>query len=200
MTGTHAAQRKTVRDFKYPNDAESAAQAKYYREAREFIRTFHKLDHPAGWLTQRAQALLAQAQPQTGQRRTRLRNNARTIKDYDLNFSKKTWTVGQSTKLTREYGEVSIKITPDLTVIENGQQKLIKFDHSAAEPDKRQVDIICQVIYEAALASAPQLPANAVLYLDIARGVTHRGARTKTRMTREIEAACATISSIWKSI
>ncbi len=200
MTGTNAAQRKTVHEFKYPNEEESAAQQKYYREAKRFIKAHHEHKHQTGWLSQHAQTLFAKAQQETGPRRVRLNNNARSLKDYEQHFSKQQLTVLNDVTLTLQIHGVKIKVTPDLHVTEKGQEKIIKLDFTAAAPDKIQSRIIAQVMYEAANANGSNIPGNAVLYLDLARGNTHRGARAGSRMNNEIEAACATITAIWNTI
>lgn len=90
MTGTHAAQRKTIHEFKYPNEDESAAQQKYYREARKYIKAYHEQQRTKGWLTQRAMALQALARSEHGSRRIRLQNNVRALRAYDENFAGST--------------------------------------------------------------------------------------------------------------
>ncbi len=60
--------------------------------------------------------------------------------------------------------------------------------------------MISQGMFEAARAKGLNLGSKEVLYLDVARGKEHRGARLGARLANEIAASCANISSIWNSI
>ena len=77
---------------------------------------------------------------------------------------------------------------------------LVYFDSGAYTPDGKHSKIISQVMYEAALANNLDLPSNGILYQDVPRGMTHKGARAGARTNKEHAAACQTISDIWKTI
>ena len=72
-----------VRDFKYPNLDESAAQQKYYKEARAIITGYHKGYRTPAWLLQKVADLQVLAQQQSRARsRLRLNNNAPAVRFY----------------------------------------------------------------------------------------------------------------------
>lgn len=83
---------------------------------------------------------------------------------------------------------------------ESGNEQLIKLEFSKKAPDGKHSKIISQVMYEAALANNLDLPSNGILYQDVPRGITHRGARAGARTNKELAAACQTISDIWQTI
>lgn len=131
MTASPASQRKIVRDFKYP-DPEGVAQAAYYRDARDRIAAYHQNNHPADWLSSRADALTTRAASSTGRSATRLRNNARALRQYEAGWGDNRLEVLADLKLELTYGGVRISVVPDLHVMERGIKKIIKFKTSHA--------------------------------------------------------------------
>jgi hypothetical protein len=201
MTASPAQQRKVVRDFKYPKLDESAAQQKYYREARMIITAYHKAGHPAEWLLQKVAQLQRLAQQRHNPRiRTRLNHNARAVRLYHQYFRKNEFEVVQRKSLQFDSGNVRVRTTPDLCVIENGAEKIIKFEFSAAEPSGDVIKIISQVMYESVNRGGATLPAASIMYYDVPRGAAHKGARVQTRTLANILAACETIENIWEAI
>ena len=201
MTASLAQQRKVVRDFKYPKLDESAAQQKYYKEARVIITAYHKAGRLPEWLLQKAAQLQAMAQEQRSSRsRTRLNHNARAVRAYHQHFRRKQFEILQGESLYFDSGNVRVKVTPDLRVIESGVQKIIKLEFSSDEPSDHLVKIVSQVMYESANRNGTPFPSSSILYYDVPRGAAHKGARARTRMLGNIEAACATIENIWEAI
>jgi len=201
MTASPAQQRKIVRDFKYPKLDESAAQQKYYREVRTIITAYHKADRQPGWLLQKAALLETLAtQERKSRGRIRLNHNARAVRSYHEHFRKRKFEVLDRNSLHFDSGNVRTKVTPDLHVIENDAEKIIKLEFATTEPSVDVVRIISQVMYEAANCNGAALPSGSVLYCDVPRGAAHKGARARTRMLGNIRAACETIENIWEAI
>ncbi len=200
MNASAAGQRKALHDYKFPAE-EGQAQAKYYRDARNAISKYHEQKHPESWLLQKAADLLldAQAAPKP-QIATRLRNNARAIKSYAAYFPPGLYEVLSDVKLALNFGNVLVTVNPDLRVRERGKEKLLKLDFATDEPDATLITIISQAMLEAALADGMELSSSQVLYVDVPRGVRHKGARLGARMRTNIEAACQNIAAIWNTI
>lgn len=200
MTASAAGQRKVLHDYKYPAD-EGQAQAKYYRDARNAIARYHKHKHPKSWLVQEATDLLAASKaapkPQIG---TRLKNNARALKCYATHFPSALYDVLPDVNLALTFGGVQITVNPDLHVQEKGKEKLLKLEFAADEPDATVVKIISQAMLEAALDDGMGLTSGQVLYVDVPRGISHKGARLGAMMRRNIEASCQNIAAIWNDL
>lgn len=199
MAGNSAQQRKVLRDFKYP-DPEGFAQTIYYREARDFITAYHQNRQPIQWLFDRASQLDAIADQSSGQTTTRYKNNARAIRGYARYFGNRKFEVLPDVSLAVTYAGVMVTVFPDLHVRENRAEKIIKFEFSKDAPDDKMVKVIAQAMYEAQSNDGMRLKSSSVLYIDVRRGVTHKGARAGSRMRHEMEAACKNISTLWNGI
>ena len=200
MTTTAAGQRKILRDFKYP-DEEGQAQAAYYRDARNAIAKFHDQKLPSSWLGNQADSLLANAstapKPQIS---ARLKNNARGLRSYACCFAATTYDILSDVNLGLCIGEVLVTVNPDLHVLEKGKEKLLKLEFSSQKPHSDLIKIVSQAMFEAALADGMRLPSAQVLYIDVPRGIRHKGARFGALTRKNIEAACQNIWAIWNSI
>src|SRR5262245_23614873 len=120
MTSGAAAQRKVLRDYKYP-DQEGAAQARYYRDARKHIVSLHHNGHDAAWLLHKADQLDVLAGRHGGQSAVRLTNNARALRHYARNFADREYQILSDIDLALYSGPVRITAVPDLHVYEGGQ-------------------------------------------------------------------------------
>lgn len=199
MTSGAAAQRKVLRDYKFP-DPEGTAQAKYYRDARKHIVALHQNGHDDAWLLQKADQLDALAGRHGGRSAVRLTNNARGLRNYARAFTSNPYEILPDLSLYLDFGPVRVTVAPELHVRERGQEKIIKLDFATNAPDNQLIKIITQAMYEAAAQNGLGLQAASVLYMDVPRHKVHRGARMGARLTRDIEAACETISAVWDTL
>lgn len=199
MTASPARQRKILRDFKCPEE-EGYAQALYYREARDLIYARCEHDHPTSWLLQQAGQLRNLAAATGGQSGIRLTHNARGVEQYAQHFAGRRLEVLEDIDVSMMVAGVRVKINPDLHVREGDKEKIVKLEFSVREPEGQVVRIICQTMFEGAWKNGYRLPASSVLYLDVPRGRSHKGARAGGRMKAEIEAACQNIVSMWERI
>jgi hypothetical protein len=200
MTASAAGQRKVLRDYKYP-DTEGQAQAAYYRDARNSIAKFHDQKLAATWLEDQAAALLAgsksAAKPQIA---SRLKNNARALKCYAEHFGTTVYEVLPDVSLGLEFGGVLVTVNPDLHVTEKGKEKLLKLEFSAEEPEPDVIKVVSQAMFEAALRDGMKLASPQILYVDVPRGMRHKGARLGALTKKNIEAACSNIAAIWAAL
>ncbi len=200
MTASHTRQRTVLRQFKFPQEDEAQAKIVYYREARDRVAVLHRSGRDGAWLTLQAAQLETLAAMSTGQTKTRLRHNARGLRDYARNFASRSFEILDDLRLSLQFGDVVVSVVPDLHVREKGKEKLIKLEFSAAEPLPAAVQVISQAMFEAAEQANLGLPSASVLYLDVPRGVAHKGARLGSRMRRDIESVCLSISAIWDTL
>jgi hypothetical protein len=199
MTASPSTQRRVLRDYKYPKP-EGEAQASYYRDARWDIRRNHERNNPEGFLAVRAQAFALQMQSRTGSSALRLRHNSRAVREYDQLWGSKSLEVLPDISLPLTYGGVIININPDLHVRDAGIEKIIKLEFNSGRLNDAVIRIMSQAMFEGASVAGLGLSSSSILLLDVPRQVVHRGARMRSKTSRDIEAACQTIADIWPSI
>jgi len=200
MTASPHMQRQTLHEFKYPNQAAAAAMRHYYVPAVEAITLHHAKDKGADWLRQRAAVIDAEAaaETQTGRAR-KLSSNAKALRHYAKNFADREFEILKQPMWRLQYSDVIITVRPDLHVVEKGTEKVIRLGFHSKAPDPRAVKIETQCLFEVA-APALGLSSAQVLHFDVPRGSVTKGARLGARLTKDIDAACATISTLWDSI
>lgn len=195
-----AGQRTVLRDFKFPRGAEARAQTVYYAEARRGIREYHMSDNNPAGLVKSVDDLRKKAERVTGKAKTRFEHNIRAMQSYLQYFSANRFEVLVPPKLEYSYHSVVVGATPDLFVRDGTNKKLIKLDLGVEPADEEMIKVILQVIFEAAQNTGMNLLPNNVIYLDISRGLQHVGARSRTKLTRDIQAACENIEAMWDGI
>jgi len=200
MTANDKKRRKILYDYKHPDDPESKAKILYYQEARDLIHSYHKQASYLGWLEEQSQHLTRRANLADGKTQTRLRNNARALRQYEANFGSRNFEVLHPKTFKLEFSDVSISTWPDLYVIERGRERLIKLEFSNKEPQQRVIKIITQCMFEASSAASPYVKSADVMFFDVPRGKDYKGARIGARLLGDIKAACETISDIWEKI
>jgi hypothetical protein len=199
MTASAAGQRKVLRDYKFPNE-EGTAQAAYYREARDLVAEYHRRGHSPDWLRDKATVLQTTAVQLGGRVATRLRHNARSLVEYATHFTSQQYVILPERKFYVTFGDVRVSILPDLHVREKNRERFVKLEFSKDAPDDPTIKIVSQVMFEAAISAKITTTSSDILYVDVARGAAHKGARAGSRMRTEIEAACANITAMWDSI
>jgi hypothetical protein len=132
---------------------------------------------------------------------TRLKNNARGLRQYADNFGTHRFTILGDLRLELVFGNVRVTVVPDLHVREGAKEKIIKVDFAQAQLDEEMVRIIVQSMFEAfRSAYNGRITPSSVLYLDAARVDEYRGARVGSRLLTEIKAACKNIEALWDTI
>jgi len=199
MTANSSQQRKVLRDFKYP-DPEGHAQARYYREAKNYIVAYHKGNHDRIWLFTKSVMLKTKASQSRENVGIRYAHNARAVRQYLRHFGMKKYTILQNLSFTYQYCGVVIKVVPDLHVREKSREKIIKLDFTTRKPVDKAVKIITQMMFETQSSGALELSGSSILYLDVPRGTIYKGSRIGSRIRREIEDACKNIAALWIGI
>ena len=199
MVANSAQQRTILRNYKYP-DPEGNAQASYYREARNFIRTFHKDNHDQAWLINRSHNLDLKAANSKGWVKTRLKNNSRAVLQYARHFASRQFQILPNISLHLVFPDVRVTVIPDMHVKERGKEKIIKLEFTKDPQDDKMLKVMAQALFDAQSKAGMGLTSASVLVLDVPRGQEHKGARVGARLASEMEAACKNIAAIWEGI
>jgi hypothetical protein len=199
MLGGPATQRKTLRDFKFPNP-EGSAQATYYSPARNAIKRYHGEGNDPSILVHEVDRLRISAGGSTDAQRGRLENNIRALQSYLKNFGQERFQVLPTPRLRFSFRTVVVSATADLHVEDGSTRKLIKLDLSKKAPDPKMVRAILQIMFQAALEGGLGVEPRNVVYLDVDRAAQYKGARVRTRLQAEIEAACRNVEALWPGI
>jgi hypothetical protein len=200
MGSDAAKQRKILREFKYPDTDEAQAKIVYYRDARDRIAGYHRLGHDRAWLIEQADAIDSLAGMSTGMTRTRLRHNARALREYERNFGGRNFEGLSDARYSLVFGDVRVSAVPDLRVRERDAEKIIKLEFSVSTPTPNTIRVISQGLFEASVQAGASYSSSCVLYLDVPRGGTYQGARVNSRTRSNIVAACQNIEAIWPSL
>jgi hypothetical protein len=199
MTSDDSQRRRVLKDYKFP-DPEGSAQAYYYREARDFIETFHKRNHEPGWLSEMAGRLRVLGAAASGRTSARLRHNARALDQYQEHFSDRKFSVETDFRKKLLVNGVSISVIPDLHVKERKAEKLIKLEFVKDEMHPDIPKIICQLMLWAASELGLQIRSSGVCVYDVPRGGVHKEARIGSRIQKRVEDSCQNLVAIWDTI
>lgn len=189
-----------LHDYKYPSSNNAHAKIIYYQKARNKIVEYHKLDRDESWLENEAMSIDSLVMLSTGPSKTRLKNNARGLRQYSKYFADKKFIILDDFNRKFIIDDVSISVRPDLHILENGIEKLIKFEFTEIKPKNSFIKIINQCMYEAANTAGLMLPASSILLFDIPRGETYHLAKEGKKPYAEIKDTCQTISTLWDTI
>lgn len=199
MLASPSEQRRILRDYKFPKP-EGAAKGAYYADAINAIRDFHASGNDEQVLADAMERLRA-SETTSGKAATvsRLRQNRIALAAYLRNFSNWQLAILQTPPLALTQGVVRIKARADLCVM-NGTRKLVKIDCGKPTPEGKLIKVVLQVMFQAASANAQQVRPQDIVYVDVRRASRYKGARVRSRINRDIEAACANIEALWPSI
>jgi len=192
--------REMLKAFKYPN-AVQRAKAKYYQRAMTTIRQYHGGGYTVDWLRSKAASIRAEAGTEiNSSRQLLLQKNAKAIDSYATHFGTRQFQSLPNVKAVSQIGEVEIRAWPELHVRERGKELFIKLEFAAQQPNERWEKVLGQALYELlARTEARRRPSNVRIF-DVPRGRDLKLARVRSRVTRDIEEACRTITDTWARI
>jgi len=201
MVGNSTNQRKVLKEYKYPKK-HGLYPKKYYSDATNVIRKYHKRGHNLAWLIAQATILDTKASLASGKlKKQTLTSNAKAIRAYAKNFSKRVFTILPDVRLSQTIGSINIVAEPTMHVIEGKKEKLIRLEFSRPPRDSdRYFKILCQWTYDNAIISGFTIRPKDVVCLHVSSGTTHYAIRKRSRITTEIINACTNISGLWPGI
>jgi hypothetical protein len=202
MNATSSRQRRLLRDYKFPftSDGRKKPQIVRYSEARATIQKYHQSDNDVTVLLDAVEALKKKAADNPDKDQSRFEDNIRAINAYMKHFQNNEFTVLDNPRPKYVHGDVHVSTTPDLYVEERGAKKLIKLDFNATAPKESVVNIILKVMHEAGMSEDLEVKPSDVIYLDVSRQRQFTGKKLNTKLKRDIDAACDTISDIWPRV
>jgi hypothetical protein len=202
MTASESSKRKLLMEHKYPDTADVKRMQRFYQEAKLKIAAYHRNRHTADWLVSQA-VMYEQRVPveiRENERR-RLQGTADVLHAYAANFANRQFGMRDPVALTLCFRGVTITVRPDLHVVERKREKFIVLGCQKPALAGDAGNVIAQGVLQAIQTANPQAAytSSSAAYLDIRRGTEFRG-RIRSRVARDIEAACATIADVWPHI
>ncbi len=199
VSGTEAARARILKGYKYP-DEEAMAMAKYYWPAKSTIAEFHHKNHKQEWLLDKAVELEKSAMTPNKSLRTKLLNNARSIKSYAEYFGRLNYEVLGNVKLPFMLGGVTINATPDMHVSDGESEKYIKFNFSK---NKLKYDYIKTMVACMSYGLHVNFQINnhdAVAFIDVPNGKIYQGLKITSTLVKEMKAQCEELETEWNSM
>lgn len=193
-----AAQRKILRDYKFP-DPEGAAQARYYRDTLRVIGEYHRDAHDAAWLQARADALDLLAQNADGAVRSRLQSNAAAVRGYQKLVPPRHYEQLAAARLGLTGHGVRVRVSPELHVLDGNREMLIVVlpgDKVTDDEARFHAQIVCEAADQAGLG----IPPRNVVALALRSGQQFAATPHRTRIRRELDAALQNVAALWPSI
>lgn len=199
MLASPSGQRRILRDYKFPTP-EGRAKGAYYADAVNGIRQFLLSGNDGRVILGAADRLRDQERTATKPSTiTRLKQNRAALTAYLRNFPDWRIAILQTSGLVLTHGDVRISARPDICVMD-GTTKFVKLDCGKPTPEQKLINVVVQVMYQAAVANGQQVRPQDVIYVDVRRATRSKGARARSRIDRDVEAACANIEALWPSI
>jgi hypothetical protein len=196
----HAAQRRVLQDFKYPDSDEPHAMRLYYVDARDRIEAYHKNPHSPSWLDEKVADLDALASLNSGRPAARLRDNAKALRAYRGAFASRQFEVLKPIRLPLDFGSVRIRVIPDLHVREKKLERVVRLEFAKKGLPPGIQKVMGQCLFEAAVRNGIAVTSASALIFDVFAGKEVRGARAGSRALHDIEAACQAIEALWDGI
>lgn len=198
MTSRESRKRTILKNSKFPRDARVIIIQ--YREAINAIRDFRESGNDPATLVKTIDHLRKKAIGATPQTQARINNNIRAIERYLEHFGPQQCDVLQTPRMKYVHAGVTVSVVPDLLISENGQKLLIKLDFTQAGATDEQIEIMLQLMYEAALGGDLGIAPKNVMYINARAAEPHRCSKIRKNLKREIDAACENIAAIWEGI
>ncbi len=178
-------------------ESEGGVDDTTYSQRALAIEQYHSSGNDATVAVASVDELHTKAARLSGRKQDRVKNNIRAFESYLRDFEKKKLTILPSPDLKFTHGQVVVSAFPDLYVRDGQRHKIYKMDFSKGDPNPRAIRIVLQVTYVAACERKLPVTTKDVIYIDVSRGRSYTGAKVRTRLMRDVEAACQTIEDVW---
>ncbi len=198
MTAGSSRQRTILKNNKFPRAAQIIII--HYQDAINAIRDFHQSGNKPATLVKSIDTLRKKAIGAKAQTTARIANNIRAIENYLRHFQTRQCDVLKVPKMKYVHGTVTVSVFPDLLIDENGQRALIKLDFTQQGATDEQIQIMLQLMYEAATTEGLGINSKNVIYINGKSSEPHRCSKIRRNIKREIDAACENIEAMWEGI
>lgn len=196
VSGTESAKTRILRGYKYPND-EGKAMAMYYGPAKSVISAFHHDKHVYEWLWTKALELDQKAMTPSKSLRTKMLNNARSVRNYAEYFGVNHYDVLGNVKLPFALSGVAINVTPDMHVVDEGLEIYIKFSFSNKKLKLDYVRAMRACMSYGLYANLNVKNPDAIAFVDVSRGVVYKGLTVTDDIVDEIRWNCEELEKSW---
>jgi len=199
MLSNESKRRRILQNYKYPDETEPRVKILYYREARDKILEYHREKKNQCWLECEAAKLLnLSANENNLRRKSRLKNNARSLCSYANHYTPNSIELLSRMRQSIVLHGVKISITPEIYGLLNNKETLIKLDFGENPHPSPYSQIICQLFYKALTDGGRILPFSSCLVRQIETNTDFKKAGPRKRIMTDISAACQNIEAIWQ--
>jgi hypothetical protein len=193
--GTEQTRRRIVCEAKIPYGG-SKARYSYYVQVKGAIREYHRESHPKTWLFGRASRFLTDsALARTSQRKAKLVNNAQALLRYGRAFASRAFHILPQVRMTHPIGGLSLTVSPDMHVTEEDSERFLRVEATNCTIEEEEV--MATLIWLAASARLPDLPASACAVLDLRSGREVRSPTPTSQMLRRLESVCLEFAAMY---
>lgn len=198
-TGGSRSRSSILRPFKFRKDGEGRARAIFYPPVVTVIRKFYRSEKKRSILDEAIEGWEKRAEATENRAlKSRLRGDAKALQAFHKLYGARDFTILPTHRITLRIGNITWKATPDLWVLENGIEVLIKVGF--ANKSRSYTDILLAVIRSAALVNKYRVKRENVVYLDARTGEERICRFPISRLRRTLLAASREIANLWDSV
>lgn len=196
VSGTESKKAQILRRYKFPNE-EGKAMAMYYGPAKSAISAFHHDKHVSEWLWTKALELDQKAMTTSKSLRTKMINNARSVRSYAEHFGGNHYDVLGNVKLPFTLSGVAINVTPDMHVADEGGDKFLKFSFTKDKLKHDYVRAMLACMSYGLYVNLNDSNPDAIAFVDVPRGVIYKGLIITDSLVDEIRGNCDELEKTW---
>jgi hypothetical protein len=189
---------RVLGSYKYPEIG--LPRARYYRDARDTIRNFHRQGGDGSTLREAVADLQLEQAHASEYETIRLRHNARVLRAYLRHRADRDYELRQVAYSSLSVSGVTVNTNPDLYVTEAGRPRLVKFDFATACPEDEFARIIVECLARGAQAARVEVTPKDVVLYSIEHDREWKATRPGVRRWNNIKAACRQIATLWPSV
>lgn len=196
LCGSDAVKASIVKKHKYPN-RENVAMAGYYSPAKNAILVFNRRRNGRDWLLQQAVDLETRAMTPNKSLRSKLLCNAKAIRNYEEHFGHKYYSYLKPEKFRFELAGVTVNVTPDVHVIDDGIERYVKFYFGTKKLKYSFITTIVDCMSYGVAECKGADAAQHVAYINLSSGVVHTGNPVAGEVVSEIRRGCEELVKLW---
>jgi len=189
-------QLRILREHKYPRQTPGIFKIQYYRPALSAIRRFYSTGNNLLLLpTNRSQIT------GVGQQEHQRDNNFRAISSFrSSGHTARTLALNDPQTWELTLANITIRCTPDLHFIEEGNEGFILFDCREQPPEVEIIRTTLELFHRTLGDHGIQVPMRRVEYIHLGSATMHRWNNPRQATINRANQTAAAIQSLWDSI
>ena len=189
-------QLRILNEQKYPKQPPGIFKIQYYRPALSAIRRYFRGDNNLSLLPVHAQQITG-----VGSQEHQRVNNHRAITSFRNGTPKdRSLTLHEPQTWEWKPANITIRCTPDLHFIEDGNQGVILFDCRSQQPEVEIIRTTVELFHHVLAENGVEIPMRRVEYIHLDSDAVHRwNTPRQTTINRANQTAVA-IQTLWDSI